>query len=174
VTRRNITVLRRILLLAISSACTVVVGCATIVHGGPRTIPVVSTPAGAKVTIYDRSDQLVQTNTTPFVAKLPMRYGYFRGQRYRLVFELAGHASTEVHLEPTVSGWYLGNILFGGLLGMLIIDPLTGAMYNLSPDKIEQPLSPSQSEVLSRGEGVLVVLSSQATEGERAGMVRVR
>jgi hypothetical protein len=167
-------VLKRVLLLAIASACTFLVACATIVHSGPRAIPVASTPSGAKVSIYDRSDRLVQTNMTPFVAKLPTRYRYFAGQRYRLVFELPGHASAEVHLEPRLSGWYLGNIVFGGLLGMLIIDPISGAMYNLSPEKIEQPLTPSQSDTLRRGDGVLVVLASQTTEGERAAMVPIQ
>jgi len=32
-----------------------------------------------------------------------------------------------------MSGWYWGNILIGGLIGMLVVDPLTGAMYKL-PD----------------------------------------
>jgi hypothetical protein len=38
---------------------------------------------------------------------------------------------TTLGLEPTIDGWYFGNILFGGLIGMLIVDPLTGAMYCL-------------------------------------------
>lgn len=73
-----------------------------------------------------------------------------------------------------LSGWYFGNLVFGGLIGMLIVDPLTGAMYNLKPEKIEQPLTASQSEVIRNGEGVLVVLASQTTERERAEMVRLK
>ena len=130
-------------------------------------------PAGAKVSIYDRNDVLVETNTTPFVAQLPTKYGYFKGQKYRLVFELAGHAPAEVSLESSLSGWYFGNLVFGGLIGMLIVDPLTGAMYNLSPGKIEQPLSAEQAQVVREGKGFLVVLASQATDNERAAMVRV-
>ena len=56
---------------------------------------------------------------------------------------------------------------------MLIVDPLTGAMYNLKPEKIEQPLSAAQAQVIRDGKGMLVVLASQATEHERAQMVRV-
>ena len=56
---------------------------------------------------------------------------------------------------------------------MLIVDPLTGAMFNLQPEKIEQPLTASQAEVIREGKGVLVVLASQTTEQERANMVRV-
>jgi hypothetical protein len=148
-------------------------GCATIVHGGPRAVSVASTPPGAKVSIYDRSNTLVMTNTTPFVAQLPTKYAYFKAQTYRLVFELPAHQTTEVNLGSTVSGWYFANLVFGGLIGMLIVDPLTGAMFNLTPEKIEQPLTPAQSRVIREGKGLLVVLATQATEHERAEMVRV-
>ena len=30
-----------------------------------------------------------------------------------------------------MDGWYAGNILIGGLLGLLIIDPATGSMWKL-------------------------------------------
>ena len=164
---------RRILLAAIIGACVAFSGCATIVHSGPRAISVASTPPGAKVSIYDRSDTLVMTNTTPFIAQLTTKYGYFKAQSYRLVFELPGHATTELNLESSVSGWYFANLAFGGLIGMLIVDPLTGAMFNLSPEKIEQPLTRAQAEIMRSGKGVLVVLASQTTEHERGEMIRV-
>lgn len=113
------------------------------------------------------------TNTTPFVAQLPVSFGYFKSQNYRLDFQLDGHTPVSTHLESSVSGWYFGNILFGGIIGMLIVDPLTGAMYNLSPEKIEQPLTAAQAQTLHTGNGVLVVLASQITEGERSKMVPV-
>jgi hypothetical protein len=162
-----------IVIAAMLGGCAALTGCATIVHGGARSISVASTPAGAHVSIYDRSNTLVQTNTTPFVAQLSPGAGYFRGQTYRLVFELPGHGTAEVKLKPVLSGWYVGNLLFGGVIGMLIVDPLTGAMYDLAPDKIQQPLSPSQAEVIRTRQGVLVVLASQLTQGERDAMVRV-
>lgn len=165
--------IRKISLAAVVGACVVLSGCATIVHSGPRSIPVASTPAGAKVSIYDRSNTMVSSNTTPFIATLPTKYGYFKGQSYRLVFELPGHAPAELSLKSSVSGWYFGNILFGGIIGMLIVDPLTGAMYNLSPDKIEQPLTAAAAKVIQEGDGVLVILASEATQQELASMVRV-
>ena len=165
--------LRQMSAMAIFAACAAASGCATIVHSGPRMVSVASAPAGAKVSVYDRENKLVETNTTPFLAPLPTKYRYFQGQTYRLVFEMPGHATSEVKLESSLSGWYLGNIVFGGLIGMLIVDPLTGAMYNLTPEKIEQPLSSSQAEVIREKKGILVVLASQTTESERAQMVRV-
>jgi hypothetical protein len=159
--------------VAALAAAAVVSGCATIVHSGPRNIPITSTPAGAKVSIYDRSNSLVMTNTTPFVAPLDPKFGYFKSQTYRLVFEMPGYSPTEVKLDSSVSGWYFGNLLFGGLIGMLIVDPLTGAMFNLTPEKIEQPLDAPQAQLIRNGQGLLIILASQATQQERAEMVRV-
>jgi hypothetical protein len=166
--------LRHKLALTVLSACIFLSGCASIVHSGPRSIPVSSQPPGAKVSIYDRDGTLVMMNTTPFVAKLTPKYAYFKGQSYRLVFEMPGQATSEIRLAPRLSGWYFGNIVFGGLLGMVVIDPLTGAMYNLSPQKIQQSLTPTQTQVLHDGKGFLVVLMSQTTEAERAAMVPLR
>jgi hypothetical protein len=165
--------LREIAVAAVFGACTVLGGCASIVHGGPRAIPVSSSPPGATVSIYDRSNKLIQTSTTPFIAQLPVKAGYFKSPNYRLEFEMPGHERAVAHIESSVSGWYFGNLLFGGLIGMLIVDPLTGAMYNLYPDKIEQPLSAAQAQVIHEGKGLLVVLASQTTEQERANMVRI-
>ena len=165
--------LKQLSAVAMLGACSAITGCATIVHGGPRPVSVASTPPGAKVTIYDRSNALVQTSTTPFVAQLPTKSGYFKAPAYRIVFQMPGCAPTEVSLDSSVSGWYWANIAFGGLIGMLIVDPLTGAMYNLKPEKIEQPLTASQAQVNRDGKGLLVVLASQTTEPERADMGRV-
>lgn len=170
---QGVAMLKRFCLMAMLAALTVVSGCASIVHSGPRAIPIASSPPGAKVSIYDRSNKLVMTNTTPFVAQLPVKFGYFKSQNYRLDFELPGHRPASAYIDSSVSGWYFANIAFGGLIGMLIVDPLTGAMWNLTPEKIEQPLSPGQADTIRSGNGILVVLASQVTDGERSQMVPV-
>lgn len=126
-------------------------GCATIVHGGPRTIQVDSTPPGATVSVYDRSNTLVSTQKTPFVVTLPIKFGYFKAQNYRLVFDMPGYQQAESNLESALSGWYFGNILIGGLIGLLIVDPITGAMYDLKPEKVEQSLTAVQAEPVQAG-----------------------
>jgi hypothetical protein len=142
----------KFMLPAISLASVALSGCATIVHGGPRTISVASTPPGAAVSIYDRSNSLVSKQTTPFVATLPIKFRYFKAQNYRLVFDMPGYQPAESKLDSTLSGWYFGNILIGGLIGLLIVDPLTGAMYDLEPEKIEQSLTAVQAEAVQAGD----------------------
>jgi len=61
--------------------------------------------------------------------------------------------------------------VFGGLIGLLIVDPATGAMYKLpeNSNATLQTLSASSSETPA----VTVVDISILTEDQRAMMVRV-
>jgi hypothetical protein len=130
-----------ILLASVVLGASTLSGCASIVHNGQREVSIASEPPGAKVSIYNRSNELVSTNTTPFVAQLEPKYGYFKGQTYRLVFEKDGFAPSEAMLKSEVSGWYFGNLVFGGLIGMLAVDPATGAMFNIVPTKVQHSLA---------------------------------
>ena len=131
----------KVSLVGLMFAVSALSGCASIVHNGPREVSIASEPPGAKVSIYNRSNVLVSTNTTPFVAQLEPKHGYFRGQTYRLVFEKDGFAASEATLKSAVSGWYFGNLVFGGLIGMLAVDPATGAMFNIVPTKVQHSLA---------------------------------
>ena len=159
-------------LLALGSS-----GCASIVHNGNREVSLTSQPPAAKVSVY-RVDKkggpmLVMTQTTPCILSLKPGAGYFKGQPYRLTFELEGYAPSTVEVTPKLSGWYFGNIVFGGLIGILIVDPATGAMWNLSAEKIDQPLTADQHAFLHNGEGFMIKLAAQVTPAEAAAMVRI-
>ncbi|MDR0701730.1 MAG: hypothetical protein LBF61_04850 [Azoarcus sp.] len=65
------------------------------------------------------------------------------------------------------------NIILGGALGMVVIDPLSGAMWNLTPDKIKHTLTQEQASVIETGQGFVVKLLSETTSSERTDMVRV-
>ena len=104
---------------------------------------------------------------------LDPKKGYFKGQSYTLKLELAGYKSTEVELRSTLSGWYFGNILLGGLIGMVVVDPVTGSMWNIEPGKIEQKLSASQTAMIRNKEGFVVVLVSDLTTSERGHMAKL-
>ncbi|MDB6123541.1 MAG: hypothetical protein JWQ71_2534 [Pedosphaera sp.] len=108
------------------------VGCASIVDGGPKIIRVNSEPTGAKLSVFDRDDKPVCIQTTPASLTLKRSHGYFMGERYKLVFEAPGYYPSTTYVESGINGWYLGNVLFGGAIGILIVDPATGAMFTLS------------------------------------------
>ena len=67
-------------------------------------------------------DDIVVVQKTPCTVSLDPRGGYFRGQSYTLRLELDGYQTTEVALTPKMSGWYWGNLVIGGLIGMLAVE----------------------------------------------------
>ncbi len=125
-------------------------GCASIVDSGDKTVHFRSTPPGAKFTVYDKKGEVVESRTTPANVTLKRSSGYFSGIEYRVSFEASGYYPGEIALKSSMDGWYWGNLLFGGLIGFLIVDPATGDMFTLPKDfnynlvPSDPPLSPEE------------------------------
>ena len=117
-------------------------GCASILDGGPKTVRINSNPEGAKVTIYDRHGKEVSVNTTPAIVALD-RGGFYHWDWYRVDFEMAGYNPSEARIRPMLDPWYVGNIIFGGALGILIVDPATGDMWTIHPRNLNCDLVPA-------------------------------
>lgn len=109
-------------------------GCASIVSHGNPPVGFVSRPPGAQATIQDERALLVHQQLTPFQVDLDAHDGFFDPAEYRVRFEKACYEPVEVLFEASIDGWYFGNILFGGLIGMLIVDPATGDMWQIDED----------------------------------------
>lgn len=108
-------------------------GCASIVSDSKPKVGLYSLPTNANYVIKDSQGSVLLKGVTPGAALLETSRGYFKSQSYTVTFQKEGYTETTVPLKSSVSGWYWGNLLFGGLVGMLIVDPLTGAMFTL-PD----------------------------------------
>ena len=120
-------------------------GCATIVGGAsPQGVSIRSNPSDAAVQVYDlKTGNQLYSVRTPVMVSLPKSNGFFAGASYRVILQKAGYASREVVIDSHPGGWYLaGNLFFGGLIGWLIVDPATGAMWTLAPDDFSVDLPP--------------------------------
>ena len=106
-------------------------GCASIVSDSHYPISVTSEPTGAHFEVRNSSGLVVQSGTTPATVSLESGDGYFSGADYTVNFKKEGYDSQALTIESSIDGWYWANIGFGGLIGMLIVDPATGAMYKL-------------------------------------------
>lgn len=116
-------------------------GCASIVCPSSYSLSVSSNVKNAKVTIYNR-DKEVEVVTSPSEVMLSPRGGYFVPADYRFVFEKEGFKGDEVKLGADFNWWYVGNVVFGGLIGWLIVDPATGAMWKISETSVDGSLTP--------------------------------
>jgi len=131
-------------------SCLLFTSCASIVNDRTQTVQLQTTPWGAEVTVTDRnSGETVYSGETPAKVTLAKGDGYFSGKDYQVEFQLDGYEPRTVDLERSLSAWYWGgNIVFGGLIGYLIVDPITGAMWNL-PEELHEELVPEDG--LARG-----------------------
>jgi hypothetical protein len=168
--------IRGALALGILAASLFASGCASIVHGGDREITIATKPAGATASVRKSGGgvmDVVAVEKTPCTISLDPKKGYFSGQSYMLRLELQGYKPAEIELTAKMSGWYWGNLLFGGIIGMLAVDPATGAMWNIAPDKVDRKLANGKNAMIQNETGFLVVLESDLTPTERQHMVRL-
>jgi len=119
-------------------------GCASIFSGSTQTLTFKSVPDTANITITNKSGEKIHTSSTPATVTLKRGNGYFKPAGYEITFSKEGFQTKTVQVKATVNGWYIANIIFGGLIGFLIVDPATGAMYTLSPSDINSVLDPAQ------------------------------
>ena len=110
-------------------------GCASIVSKSTYPVTVTSEPSGAVVTIKNKHGIAMHKGTTPLTVTLPAGAGYFSPGDYSLDFEMLGYQPKRSIMQAGVDPWYIGNLVFGGAIGFLIVDPLTGAMWTLPAQK---------------------------------------
>lgn len=129
------------------------VGCASIIHGTGQTVMFQSTPSGAMVEVYDALDVSYGACVTPCSLDLK------RKREYKVSFNKAGYKQVELNIQKKTSGRLFGNILFGGLIG-IVIDLANGAAYKLSPDELQASLSEESAMLLpdmDMEEGIIFV-----------------
>lgn len=116
--------------------------CATIVKGKTEKVDFHSTPAGATVTVNDSDGKQMMQGVTPCSFELKRGAGWFKKATYGVLFELEGYNSHQVDLFGRVNGWFIGgNLVFGGIIGWLIVDPATGAMWTMAKKPVEVELT---------------------------------
>jgi len=165
--------LRRALSLLL--LCSVLLGasdCASIVGKSQHNISITSQPAEAEITIVDEAGSTVYKGKTPTTVTLGTRAGYFKGKDYRVTFAKKGYAEHTVAIRRSVSSWYIfGNLVFGGLIGYLIVDPATGAMWTLQKD-VHAELSPLTGAMPGEG-GLRIVLLDEVPSSLRPHIKRI-
>lgn len=115
-------------------------GCASIVSKSDALVGFRSTPPDATVEVINKAGVSVFKGVTPTSTTLSKRRGFFQGETYAVVYTKPNFDDQRFILDTQVSGWYFGNILLGGLIGMLIVDPATGAMWSFDRDGIDANL----------------------------------
>lgn len=147
-------------------------GCASIVSKSQYPVSITSQPSGADIVVQDDAGKTYLNGKTPTTVTLAAGAGYFKGKNYTVTFAKPGYAKHTAEIKRGVDGWYIaGNFVFGGLIGWLIVDPATGAMWTL-PKEVTATLSPETS-MIQKVENIHIVSMDQVPSHLREQMVRV-
>ena len=161
-------------LLAVSTTILSLAACASIVSDSEGVVTISSNPTAAEITIADQSGAEVYRGTTPATITLDASAGYFDGQEYTVTFAKEGYDPTTVKVDSRINGWYVGNIVFGGLIGWLIVDPLTGAMLALDSEHVNGTLTEHVAMDDTSSPQLRIVSLDAVPESERSNLLRVR
>jgi len=83
--------------------------CASIMTGSTDTVTITSTPSGARF-----------STNTGVRGRTPMSVSVPASQDLVVEYSLPGYEPQGVVLESRMSAWVIGNIVFGGLIGLVI------------------------------------------------------
>ena len=144
--------------------CMALSGCATIFSGTTQDLSVKTTP-GAKYTVTNTYGSQVSTGTVGgdgvAAVNLVRGHGYFSPHAYKMRISKEGHIPAMVDIQPGMNGWYFANLAIGGILGMLVIDPITGAMYTMTPSPNEAILKPDSNDYKTENSRQKVIMAAR-------------
>ena len=110
--------------------------CASIISSTSETVSINSNVKNPIVKITNNKNIPIYYGSAPTSLSLKKKEGFFNGETYTITAEKAGYIPTTHILDTSLNWWYWGNIIFGGLIGMLIVDPATGAMWDFEDENI--------------------------------------
>jgi len=162
---------------ALFGALTMLTGCASIINGRQAEVAFDSHPSNAQVVIRDKAGREVAALKTPGVVSLKRNRRFFMPARYVATVEAPGYQSAQVPLRSTLNPWILGNVVFGGIPG-LVVDTATGAAWkprqtlirqSLAPLNHSQPISYPTADAVRRDESVKMVeyVTDESSSEER-------
>lgn len=162
---------RRFLSLCLMvAAFSLLAGCATILSDRSWPVTVDNSGGPTYYVIKDRKNQVVQAGVTPQQVTLKSSAGPFRPARYHVEYagEQGVHHQT---IEPRINWWTAGNIVLGGVPG-LVVDAGTGAMWKLDPTVVGEV--PHTAVVSNREQGHAIVMNGGPSAAPESQQGHVR
>ena len=179
---------RAFIIISVFACSVFVISCASIVSKSSYPVAFRCQPESVDITIVNKKGEKVFTGKTPTTVTLGVGAGYFKGENFAVTFSKEGYEPHTAQIKRGVDGWYiLGNFVFGGLIGWLIVDPATGAMWTLPkevtaslsstqetpPSTPETPTSTQETSILNSDESVQIVSIEAVPDHLRSRMVKV-
>jgi hypothetical protein len=148
-----------------------ITSCATIFGKSSYPVSINSNPNGADISITDKKGKEVYKGQSPATVTLKSGAGYFSRAEYQVRISSKGYAEQIVPVNYKLNGWYFGNIFLGGFLGMLIVDPATGAMWKLDTPPISITLRKSNALNIPTLE---ILNMNEVSDAVKANMIKIK
>lgn len=149
---------------------TIIISCATILGKSSYPVSINTNPNGATISITDKKGKEVYKGQSPSTVTLKSGGGFFVKAEYQVKISANGYNEMIVPVNYKLNGWYFGNLLLGGVIGMLIVDPATGAMWKLDTP----PISVTLSRPTAMSAPTLKILSvDEVSNAVKENMVRI-
>ncbi len=148
-----------------------ITSCATIFGKSSYPVSINSNPNGADISITDKKGKEVYKGQSPATVTLKSGAGYFSRAEYQVRISSKGYAEQIVPVNYKLNGWYFGNIFLGGFLGMLIVDPATGAMWKLDTPPISITLRKSNALNIPTLE---ILNMNEVSAAVKANMIKIK
>jgi hypothetical protein len=134
--------------LGLTGALALLTGCATIVGDDRASLPIKSTPSDAQILIIDETGQTAYRGRTPDQVSLSKSNGhYWGGKQFTVAISKRGYLTQRIQVDTRPNALYLGgNLIFGGIIGWLVVDPISGKMYDLASEGIDVTLQQRADE----------------------------
>ncbi len=116
-------------IISLVSTSLLLSSCATIMHGTTQSIGISTNPHNAEVWLDNRL-----AGHSPIILEMS------RNENHIVRIELEGYQPYELTFTRKISGWCAGNLVFGGVIG-LVIDALSGGIYTLTPEQVQVEMS---------------------------------
>ena len=83
--------------------------------------------------LKNRAGLTIHSGKRPTSLSLNTLSGFFKGETDTLILNKKDYEEKTVTINSTLDGWYVGNIVFGGIIGLLIVDPAPGEGRDYEP-----------------------------------------
>jgi hypothetical protein len=168
--------MRQALPLSLLTAASLVLNsCASIVSHTTWPVAISSMPQDADVVVTDLKGKEVARGKTPTAFQLRSGAGYFQKAVYTITFTKAGYDTKQLTLSSDINGWYFGNLVFGGVIGLLIVDPISGAMYRINQKDLQATLAETGKTSIAPLPGELKIMSVDEVPAElRSSMLPIQ
>ena len=155
----------------LTAASLLLTSCATIVSSRQVPTTIDSTPSKLAYRVIDDNGAVISQGFTPATTTLNRSAGYFRPGKYTIEISKKGKVVGKETVTAGLNGWYFGNIVIGGLIGLVIVDPLSGAMYRMPESVVVSTEAMASSSEPSKT--LQIVDISTLTTQQRNKLVRI-